>query len=135
MQRWSTSRVGCPINDNSNNIVATVTDLVAILTEPTSSKEAEAEADNHSNEQGKPTAYQNESVALVMLISPPFTEMDVEQDNDSMKAAESRSRSSGRIHKKGRGKAKAAMVFPVYRKGKRVGPHLNKRQRRKSLRP
>ncbi|KAK0512947.1 hypothetical protein JMJ35_004964 [Cladonia borealis] len=81
--------------------------------EPTSPKEAEAEADIHSNEQ----------------------EMDVEQDNGSIKDAESRPRSSGRIQKKGRGKAKAAMIFPVYRKGKRVGPHLNKRQRRKSLRP
>ena len=68
MQRWSTSKVGYPVNDDSKNIVATVTKLTSITTEPTSPKEAEAEADIGANEQGKPTAYRGEIIALVMLI-------------------------------------------------------------------
>ncbi|KAK3169485.1 hypothetical protein OEA41_008868 [Lepraria neglecta] len=62
-------------------------------------------------------------------------EMDLDQADTSTNATNSGSRSSGRIQKKGRGKARAAMVFPVYKKGRRVGPQLSKRQRRKSLRP
>ena len=58
-----------PCFDNSNNTVTTVTDLVAILTEPTSPKKAEVEADIGANEQGKPTAYRGEFIALVMLTS------------------------------------------------------------------
>ena len=41
----------------------------------------------------------------------------------------------GRIHKKRRGKARAAIVFPTYKKGKRTGPNLNARQRKQSLKP
>lgn len=66
MQRWSTGKVGYSMN-NDNSILATVTNLFSIPTEPTSPKEAEAEADICANEQGKPTTYQGESLALVTL--------------------------------------------------------------------
>ena len=40
-----------------------------------------------------------------------------------------------RIAKRGRSKSKAAMVFPVFRLGKRVGLHLSSRQRKQNLKP
>ena len=57
------------MNDDSS-IVATVTNPFSILTEPTSPKEAEAEADICANEQGKATTYPGEFIVLVTLISP-----------------------------------------------------------------
>lgn len=45
------------MNDDSH-IVATMTNLFSIRTEPTIPKEAEAEADICANEQGKPIIYQ-----------------------------------------------------------------------------
>ncbi|KAL2037022.1 hypothetical protein N7G274_010307 [Stereocaulon virgatum] len=62
-------------------------------------------------------------------------EMDFDRVKNSTNATKSGSRASGRIQKRWRSKARAAMVFPVYNKGRRVGSQLNKRQRRKSLRP
>ncbi len=44
--------------DDDSHIVATVTNLFSIRTEPTIPKEAEAEADICANERGKPTTYQ-----------------------------------------------------------------------------
>lgn len=55
-----------------------------------------------------------------------------EAEYSDMKPA---SRSRGRVQKRGRGKARSAMVFPVYKKGKRVGLKLNARQRKSSLKP
>jgi len=60
---------------------------------------------------------------------------DMDIDQASGGSAATTTRSSGRVQKKGRGKAKAAMVFPVYKRGRRVGPRLSKTQRRKSLKP
>lgn len=62
-------------------------------------------------------------------------EMDIDQAKQPSSTTASVSRSSGQIQKRGRGKARAAMVFPIYKKGKRVGPHLSARERKKSLRP
>ena len=58
--------------------------------------------------------------------------MDIDGPKDSTPASTG---TKGRVQKKGRGKAKAAMVFPVYKKGTRVGPRLTKRQKKASLRP
>ena len=64
-----------------------------------------------------------------------FLEMDIEQVKKDKSNTKFISGNRGRIQKKGRSKAKAAMVFPVYKKGRRIGPRLSKMQRRKSLRP
>ena len=63
------------------------------------------------------------------------TDMDIDQVKQPSSAMASISRANGQIQKRGRGKARAAMVFPVYKKGKRVGPRLSARERKKSLRP
>ena len=62
-------------------------------------------------------------------------EMDIEQVRQSSSATESAFRNTSRVQKRGRGKAKAAMVFPIYRKGKRVGLRFRAKERKKSLRP
>ena len=59
MQRWSTKKVGLPMDDDSH-IVVTVPNLLSIRTEPTSPEKAEAEADACANEQGKSTTYQGD---------------------------------------------------------------------------
>ena len=58
-------------------------------------------------------------------------------DIDGGNASESRSLAGrrGRIQKKRRGKSSAAMVFPVYKKGKLTGPKLNAKRRKQSLKP
>lgn len=63
------------------------------------------------------------------------TDMDVEQATEFKTAMKSTPRIAKRIEKKGRGKAKASMVFPVYKKGRRVGPRLSTRQKKQSLKP
>lgn len=70
-----------------------------------------------------------------LTVSPAITDMDIDEATGSTLAKASRSKSSGRIQKRGRNKARASTVFPVYKKGKRIGPHLSMKQRRKSLRP
>lgn len=67
----------------------------------------------------------------------PGTEdgMDIDQAKQPSSTTQSTSRSTSRVQKPGRGKARAAMVFPIYRKGKRVGPRLSARETKKSLRP
>ena len=42
---------------------------------------------------------------------------------------------SRRVEKQSRSKSKAAMVFPTYSKGKRLGPRLSARGRKQSLKP
>ena len=52
-----------------------------------------------------------------------FVDMEIDS---TISAATSKTtstlRGSGRVQKRRRGKARAAMVFPVYKKGKRIGP-------------
>lgn len=67
MQRWSTKKVGHPVNDDSR-VLATVPNLVSIHTDPTSPEKADAEADASANEHGKSTTYQGDYLALVTLI-------------------------------------------------------------------
>ncbi|KAF6241569.1 hypothetical protein HO173_000280 [Letharia columbiana] len=62
-------------------------------------------------------------------------EMDNDQAKQPSSTTELVSRSTSRVQKRGRGKARASMVFPIYKKGKRVGPRLSARDRKKSLRP
>lgn len=63
------------------------------------------------------------------------TDMDIEQVTESNPATRSTPQGTKRIEKKGRSKAKASMVFPVYKKGRRVGPRLSARQKKQSLKP
>ena len=58
-------------------------------------------------------------------------EMSIDQAD---RPSSTREPSSSRVQKRRRGKARAAMVFPIYRKGKRVGPRLSARERKKSPR-
>ena len=63
-------------------------------------------------------------------------EMDIDEANQhNSTTTKSVSRSIGRVQKRGRGKASAAMVFSIYKQGKRVGPRLSARERKKGLRP
>ena len=55
--------------DDNSSIAAIVTNPFSIPTEPTSPKEAEADADICANEQGKATTYQGEFIVLATLIS------------------------------------------------------------------
>ena len=66
-----------------------------------------------------------------------ITAMDIDQTRQPNSTTDSSSRtgSAGQIQKRGRSKARPAMGFPVYRKGKRVGARLNVREIKKSLRP
>lgn len=56
-------------------------------------------------------------------------EMDIDQAKDHCSTVKQSSRSARRVEK--RSKARAAMVFPVYRKGQRVGPRRRRREDRK----
>ncbi|CAF9943476.1 MAG: hypothetical protein ALECFALPRED_000461 [Alectoria fallacina] len=72
----------------------------------------------------------NESEAHV---PPSEQEMGIDQAKEPSSTTETLS--SGRVQKRERGKTRAAMMFPIYKKGKRIGPHLSVRERKKSLRP
>jgi len=68
-------------------------------------------------------------------VGAAYTGMEIEQVTESCPATRSTPRGTKRIEKKGRSKAKASMVFPVYKKGRRVGPRLSARQKKQSLKP
>ncbi|KAL6719579.1 hypothetical protein ACLMJK_001499 [Lecanora helva] len=61
--------------------------------------------------------------------------MDLDHVIATSAATHTKSRSAKRLPKKGRTKAAASMVFPIYKKGRRIGPRLGARQRKQSLRP
>lgn len=61
--------------------------------------------------------------------------MDVDQVTGNNSTSRSTTRSTKRVEKRGRVKAKASMVFPVYKKGRRIGPRLTARQKKQSLKP
>ena len=61
--------------------------------------------------------------------------MELDHPDDPTVTKPQTPKASNRIQKRARSKAKAAMVFPIYKKGKRVGPHLSSRQRKQSLKP
>ncbi|KAK4692515.1 hypothetical protein P7C71_g4704, partial [Lecanoromycetidae sp. Uapishka_2] len=86
----------------------------------------------HSEEQ---TKARPETEAAANTEKMELDQADDQADDQAEESTPTAKRSSGRIQRKGRGKAKAAMVFPVYKNGKRIGPRLSKMQRRKSLRP
>ena len=52
----------------------------------------------------------------------------MEIDEVTGAAGTQQSKKSNRIQKRGRHKAKATMVFPVYKKGRRVGPRIKPRK-------
>ena len=54
------------------------------------------------------------------------TAMDIDATGDI--AQRGSSKKSGRIQKRGRQKAKSSMVFPVYKKGRRVMPRAKQRK-------
>lgn len=60
------------------------------------------------------------------LITVVPIEMDA--DKPSQNTSHQRSRSARRVEKQGRGKARAAMVFPVFKKGRRVGPRQKQKK-------
>ncbi|KAL2050782.1 hypothetical protein ABVK25_009020 [Lepraria finkii] len=104
--------------------------LLELASKPIEKTEEDAKMIHDDKESKQPKETESEADLLVSE-----GEMDLDQANTSTNATNSGSRSIGSIQKKGRGKARAAMVFPVYKKGRRVGAQLSKRQRRKSLRP
>ncbi|KAM0801982.1 hypothetical protein BDR22DRAFT_846012 [Usnea florida] len=59
-------------------------------------------------------------------------EMNIDQAQEDCSTVKQISRNTRRVEK--RSKARAAMVFPVYRKGQRVGPRLRRRERQQSIR-
>lgn len=61
--------------------------------------------------------------------------MDVDQIIEAKSASRPTTRNTKRVEKRGRVKAKASMVFPVYKKGRRIGPRLTVRQKKQSLKP
>ena len=61
--------------------------------------------------------------------------MDIDQISDASRAAGKSHDNKRRNEKKGKSKAKAAMIFPVFKKGRKIGPRLTARQKRISLRP
>lgn len=63
------------------------------------------------------------------------TGMDVDQITEPNSASRPTTRNTKRVEKRGRVKAKASMVFPVYKKGRRIGPRLTARQKKQSLKP
>lgn len=52
----------------------------------------------------------------------------MDADKPSQNTSHQRSRSARRVEKQGRGKARAAMVFPVFKKGRRVGPRQKQKK-------
>ena len=64
-----------------------------------------------------------------------FTDMDIDPAKQIGSTAGLVSRSTRRVQKRGHGKARAAMVFPIHDKGKRMGARLSARERKKSLKP
>lgn len=95
----------------------------------------EAEAHIPGTEDGRRSLVMTAFVARRVNTSLYITGMDIDQAKQPSSTTQSTSRSTSRVQKPGRGKARAAMVFPIYRKGKRVGPRLSARETKKSLRP
>ena len=60
--------------------------------------------------------------------------MDIDQAKQPDSTAESVTKSTSRVQKRGRGKG-AANVFPVYIKGKRFGTRLGAKGGKASLKP
>ncbi|MCJ1458366.1 hypothetical protein MMC28_008738 [Mycoblastus sanguinarius] len=104
--------------------------------EPAQQKEAEPDTGPVSGEEGKAVSPDIQLLHTASLMHyVPTTDMDIGQAKNPSSTAKSISGKLSRVQKRERGKARAAMVFPVYKKGRKVGPHLTARQRRKSLRP
>ena len=116
--------------------------MANMLLPPEISKQSQTEntnvpTDSKQIEEGKALHYKPIPILMLHMHKLMLTciDMDVDQPTGSSGYADKSKRGEKRIQKRGRDKAKAAMVFPVYKKGRKIGPRLSARQKRNSLRP